>query len=216
MKVYVALFMLTVFVHAEDPKAPSWPSRFSQTFEESFSYPVVGQGQTKGTFFYDWEARRYRVDRDNGKWDRYCGTIFKLTNTPCSHIVVDGRRYLYFPEKNYCCMCCTTKGGCDVLKPNWMDGSIYEGEVTELDSNKKMRVFNQKGLQDNKVYYDVESGVMARIVQGTNDDQKFNVSSFNSNFDAGLLDLPGACDPNKKCGYLTICSALNAVKANIV
>ena len=46
--------------------------------------------ETSGKFFYDWTNKVYRVDRENGKGDRYCGSVWKLTDTPCSHIVVEG------------------------------------------------------------------------------------------------------------------------------
>ena len=46
---------------------------------------------TQGRFFYDFTNKRYRVDRDNGKGDRYCGSVYKLQNTPCSHIVTEGK-----------------------------------------------------------------------------------------------------------------------------
>ena len=212
----LSLITLSSFTTSTDPTAPSWPSRFSQTFIENFTYPIVGTGTTTGTFYYDWSNKRYRVDRENGKWDRYCGTIYKFQSTPCSHIVVDGMRYLYFPEKNYCCMCCTDKGGCGVLKPNWMDGSIYEGEIVEEGTGVKFDVFNNKGLQDNRVYYEQTTGRMARIVQGSNDDQKFSVSSFNDGFDDQVLELPQGCDPTKKCSMFSICGALDTVKVNSV
>ena len=30
------------------------------------------------------------------KLDRYCGSVYKFRDTPCSHYVKDGKRYLYF------------------------------------------------------------------------------------------------------------------------
>ena len=216
MKTIFLVLALLGLIRADDPKAPDWPSRFSQTFNEDLTYPIFGTGKTNGTLYYDWEAKRYRVDRDNGKWDRYCGTIYKFTDTPCSHIVVDGKRYLHFPDKNYCCMCCTTVGGCDVLKPDWMASAVYEGEVVDQKTQNKVQIFNNKGLQDNRVYYDEASGRMMRIAQGTNDDQKYSLESFNTDFDKSVLDLPQACDPTKKCSTFSICGALNSIQTNIV
>jgi len=39
------------------------------------TYPVFGTFTTTGSFFYDWTNVRYRVDRADGKWDRYCGSV---------------------------------------------------------------------------------------------------------------------------------------------
>ena len=54
-----------------------------------------------------------RVDRKSGWGDSYCTTtsfFFSfLKNTPCTHLVRDGKRYLHFPEHKYCCTCCTDK-----------------------------------------------------------------------------------------------------------
>jgi len=38
--------------------------------------------------FYDYDNLQYRIDRDNGRSDRFCGTTYDK-NTPCSHIVKD-------------------------------------------------------------------------------------------------------------------------------
>ena len=216
MKTLLLIIALVALARAADPTAPDWPSRFSQTFNEDLTYPIIGTGKTSGTLYYDWAAKRYRVDRDNGKWDRYCGTIFKFTDTPCSHIVVEGKRYLHFPDKNYCCMCCTDVGGCGLLKPDWMSGAVYEGEIIDEDTQVKLQVFNNKGLQDNRVFYDEATGHMTRIAQGTNDDQKYSVDSFNTDFADSILSLPAACDPNKQCSKFSICGALNVVQSNLV
>ena len=47
------------------------------------TYGPLGSSTTTGTFYYDANTARYRVDREDGKWDRYCGSVYKLTSTPC-------------------------------------------------------------------------------------------------------------------------------------
>ena len=92
---------------------------------------------TSGKFFYDFTNKRYRVDRENGKGDRYCGSVYQLKDTPCSHIVVEGsllililgKRYLYFPEKNDCCYCCDDVHGCGILTPDWAADAEFVGIV---------------------------------------------------------------------------------------
>ncbi len=66
------------------------------------------------------------ITRVNGKHDRYCGTV-KRQDTPCQHLVTDGRRWLVFPEANYCCMCCTAERGCGILKRDWLQDATFIG-----------------------------------------------------------------------------------------
>jgi hypothetical protein len=37
---------------------------------------------------------RQRIDRSTGKYDRYCGSV-RSDDAPCSHLVVEGERYVY-------------------------------------------------------------------------------------------------------------------------
>ena len=216
MKTFLCLISLMSLIHCADVTTPVWPDQFTQTFTEKLTYPIIGTGVTSGVFYYNWTTKQYRIDRVNGKWDRYCGSVYKFRNTPCSHFVNEGKRFLYFPEMNDCCMCCTDKGGCGILKPNWLDGSEYVGEQTSEDGTTQYQVFNQKGLQDNLAYFDKATGIMARIDQQPNDDQTYSVSSFNPQFDQKVLELPTICQANKKCSMFSVCGALNMVQANIV
>ena len=90
---------------ADQPADPRWPDVFQQDFKEKFYYPVLGTAWTKGTIYYDWPGRRYRLDRENGRYDRYCGFngIRKFQDTPCTHLVVNGVRWIIYPEKKDCC-----------------------------------------------------------------------------------------------------------------
>jgi hypothetical protein len=60
---------------------------------------------------------------------RYCMSIHPRTDTPCTHLVVSGQRYLIFPELGECCRCCSSAGGCGILDPNWLDAAEYTGQV---------------------------------------------------------------------------------------
>ena len=187
---------------------PVWPDKFEQTFNETFSYPLIGSSTTTGKFFYDWKNKRYRIDRVNGKWDRYCGPVYPFSNTACSQIVVEGKRYLYYPEKNYCCYCCDSSHGCGVLKPDWLATAAYLGTVDE--SGKTFQKYDMQGLQHNYYFssYD-DKRVMRRIVQEPNDIQEFDVESFVDTIrDENIFKLPSVCDPNKTCPTLSTCTAV--------
>ena len=114
------------------PSDPIWPNQFTQNFTETTNYEGIGTHHNTGTFYYDAISMRYRVDRDNGRYDRYCGVSgpYALEDTPCIHYVVDGNRYLHYPEKNECCYCCNSSHGCGMMKTDWLSGATFEGKTT--------------------------------------------------------------------------------------
>ena len=85
MKTFVAS-CIAVAVSAQDPEAPVWSKTFVQTFDEIVKYPVMSKKTTKGTYYYDVSDVNNtltRIDRDNGRWDRYCGLTHHLSTQPC-------------------------------------------------------------------------------------------------------------------------------------
>ena len=216
MKLTLIFLILTcLFFINSIPSTPRWPDQFEQSFTEKFSYAFL-KGTTKGNFFYDWPTRRYRVDRENGKYDRFCGSIYKFQDTPCSHIVADGNRYLYFPDKNYCCKCCENKDGCGVLKPDWLEG----GKFIDLEKDTNgvyLEKWDKPGMQSN-FYWGVHSNVeeeriMRRVDQVPNDMQDFDVSSFYRGIrDHKVFDLPSKCDPNFKCSWFSVCTITRGLR----
>eukprot|EP00850_Spirogloea_muscicola_P007035 SM000034S12789 [mRNA] locus=s34:748402:751003:- [translate_table: standard] len=118
--------------------------------------------RTAGAYLYDAAENRSRVDRADGRGDRYCGTAAPLSATPCSHLVVDGVRYLLFPDLRYCCTCCTAANGCGILARDWLAGAAYLGsdEVDGVVCDK----WNKPGLQNN-YYWQTPAGVPIRIYQ---------------------------------------------------
>ena len=44
---------------------PSFPNKFTQKFHETFSYLLLKR-ETEGTFYYNYDLKKYRVDRENG------------------------------------------------------------------------------------------------------------------------------------------------------
>lgn len=185
---------------------PTWPNQFEQSFDQTFWYPIIGSQKTTGKIYYDWTNQRYRIDRANGHYDRYCLPIYPFSNTPCQHIVVAGRRYLNFPEKNYCCYCCSADHGCGILKPNWLSEAVFEDYVEE--NGAMLERWNKKGLQDNLYFQDAKSKIMKRIDQKPNDLQDYDVSSYHSGIsDPSVFDLPEGCE-NTTCPTLSICSTL--------
>jgi hypothetical protein len=187
---------------------PVWPNQFEQEFVETFTYPLVGSGTSKGKFFYDWTNKVYRVDRDNGKWDRYCGTIYPLRSTACSHIVSEGIRYLYFPEKNYCCNCCSNENGCGLLKPDWLSTANFVEYVTE-ENGTIFEKWSAPGLQTNLYYASAKDRTPRRIDQQPIDIQEFDVNTYNATIsDPSVFNLPKECSKDSFCPFLSICTVV--------
>lgn len=190
---------------------PRYPDTFTQSFSEIFSYPVLGNHTTTGTFYYDWTTQRYRIDRANGRYDRYCGLngLKAFIDTPCSHIVVDGDRYLYYPERNECCFCCSADHGCGILRPNWMDAATYLG-VDSLNGVSAHK-WDNMGLQHNYYYETLEDEPLDRslvaIYQMTNDFQDYKQDRVLT-VDESKLQLPNICDKSKTCSLASTCTAL--------
>ncbi len=214
MKAYIIFLILICFTFAQDdPTPPVWPEQFEQTFNEDMSYYGIISGHTTGSFFYDYVNRRYRVDRANAKCDRFCGTVYKLQDNACSHIVVGGNRYLYFPDKNYCCNCCSDEHGCGVLVPNWLDGAKFIGLET-APNGTVLEKWDKQGIQNNFVYVTHDDKrIMTKIDQQPNDVQNFSVSSFYKGIrDPKVFDLPAKCDPELICPWDSICTVIRKKK----
>ncbi len=192
---------------------PTWPDQFEQSFEETNTYPIIGSHSTSGKFFYDYLSKSYRVDRTDGHYDRYCLSIYKFSTTPCSHIVQNGDRYIYFPEKDYCCFCCDASHGCGVLKPDWLEGATFE-EYVNGDDGVTYEKWNKPGLQSNYYWATADDRIMSKIDQRPNDVQNYDVKSFKKGItDKSVFDLPKQCDKNKTCPFLSVCTPLRSSAA---
>ena len=203
--IIISLFAISVTCQVA---APVWPNQWQEDFTETLSYSVIGSGTTTGSYYYDWTNQKYRVDRANGKWDRYCGSVEVFTDTPCSHIVVDGNRYLWFPQKNYCCFCCNAAEGCGVLSPNWLSAATWVG--TNTTNGYSVDVWDDKGLQDN--FYSAVAGTLipVEINQVPNDNQIFNPETYLPYIkDPSVFDLPSSqCTTSNTCPLLSTCTAV--------
>jgi hypothetical protein len=61
-----------------DPTPKDWPDKFKSSFTEKIYFPILGTRTTQGTWYYSFGTKNFRVDRDDGSRDRYCGLIFPL------------------------------------------------------------------------------------------------------------------------------------------
>ena len=201
------LFLLSLAV-ADVVNYPLWPDTFTQTFNETFKYPGGSYHYTTGTFYYNWTARAYRVDRANGRYDRYCGLngskMWK--NTPCSHYVSGGDRYLYYPVLDECCYCCSSEHGCGILRPDWMNNGTFLGQVDHLGISSYK--WDKQGLQHNYYFETVADNpldrVMLGIYQEPNDFQDFQLPRGVPIEDDFVL--PSKCKKNHECSLMSTCT----------
>jgi hypothetical protein len=143
----------------------------------------------------------FRVDRNNGNFDHYCGTVYWFANTPCTHLVRDGKRHLVFPEKKFCCKCCTV--GCGVVKPTWFQGGSAQGreDVNGTEAYK----YTVAGVQNN-YYYETAASKPKRLYQHPDSDMVWDSGYTESSIDPKVFELPtdmGDCE--QSCGMFTFC-----------
>jgi len=203
--------IILALVSAQTPLTPVWPNVFWQPFTETTSYPLIGSHSTTGSYYYDWTIQSYRIDRANGRYDRYCGLDgpYQFENTPCSQIVNNGNRYIYYSALNVCCFCCNAANGCGMLFPTWMANATYID--TEVHNGVQTYKWNKPGLQSNYIYETVGSvpvnRVTVSIYQVSDDDMEFGARS--TTLPNGILNLPSICTLSKTCST-GACEALRS------
>lgn len=172
---------------SEPPAAPVWPPRFQIDFDEE-TYFGLFTLRTGGRFWLDFGLRRQRMDRENGRGDRYCGSALPLASTPCTHLIVNGWRYLVFPRRKYCCKCCSSAHGCGMVRPDWLTNATYIGrdEVDGINTTK----WNQPGIQNN-FYWHSEDDVPMKIYMEPLEQMTFHRES--------IFSLPPGPDCSSPC-----------------
>ena len=194
-----------------DQQPKIWAENWQSKFEESSWYFLQGNLSTTGVMKYinNGKAAFTLVSRDNGRSDRYCGSIFPFSTTPCDNLVVDGNRYLIFKEKKYCCKCCNIKNGCGVIKRNWIENATFIG-TGELGSSK-VNNYLIKGLQNNYYSETIDGQKPKKLYQEPISDMIFDPDSYTENTvteaDFKLPDNFGDCD--RSCPLLSLCSLVS-------
>ena len=206
----IVLILNLGLVLAQIPASPMWPNTFWQNFTETTHY-VLGDHKTTGAYYYDWTVQSYRIDRANGKHDRYCGILgpYEFDDTPCNQYVTGGNRYIHYPEKRHCCFCCNSAHGCGMLFPGWMTNASYID--TEVHNGVQTYKWNKPGLQSNYIYETVGpvpvNRVTVSIYQVSDDDMEFGDRSLT--LPSGILNLPSICTLSTTCSSAA-CDALRS------
>jgi hypothetical protein len=131
MRQILLLLALAVAFLAASP--PNYNYAYHIAFDEAFTVNKTVY-RVNGQTFYDPANNRERVDRVNGRYDIFCGTVLPNVTTSCQHITADSKRWLVFPQRSQCCFCCDAAHGCGILKPDWLADAVYKGQDKIVDT----------------------------------------------------------------------------------
>ncbi|OMJ67562.1 hypothetical protein SteCoe_35241 [Stentor coeruleus] len=197
---FALLFAMTL---AATPLSPVWPNVFWQPFNEKTVHPQAGVHYNTGTYYYNYNLPASRVDRSNGQYDSFCGIGGPYANkdTPCTHFVVGGNRYLYYPDLNQCCYCCNSTMGCGVLLPNWMQNATYIN--TEVHEGILTYKWEKTGGQQNYLYETVNNVPTSRVTVSIYEepDNFMDFSHRNETLPNGIMNLPSICNLQNTCNW---------------
>ena len=84
---YLLPIVMVIMVACED--APIFPEQYTLDFNETAAIGPL-KGTTTGTNYVDGKNNRQTMTRANGHHDRYCGSVYKFSDTPCTHRVLNG------------------------------------------------------------------------------------------------------------------------------
>ncbi len=201
----ILLLIISVYGRHNGPQPPIWPAYWKSDFSETTK--LIDTHHTIGTIWYAStpSLNATRIDRANGRGDRYCGSEEPFENMPCSQFVVQGMRYLVYPTKKKCCACCSAAKGCGVVKRNWLTTANYTGQqkINGFIAN----TWEIKGLQEN-VWAQTLDGKPVQLDMKPNDNFLFDPKSFSTNpIPKEQFQLPDFCGSDvPRCGELTLCT----------
>ena len=207
MKALLAIAAVLVAGYSQTP--PVLGDSFQVNFDETFIKNST-KFKINGVWYLDAKGGRERVDRVNGRYDLFCGDVMPNVTTPCTQTTVDGKRYIIYPEKRYCCMCCDSAHGCGALKQDWLTGADFLGVERLIDTSYDK--WSLDGMFGYNHFWTSQGGNVPRRLDENGDhitDYLANTYA-NKTFDATYFALPTYC--TGKCPLATICGKLSAEK----
>lgn len=193
-----------------------WPLRFTADFNETSK--MYEWGKNNGTLYYDAQNNRETVERDNGRYDRFCGQVIKNEDTPCTHFILNSKSWIYsdkrfldFPKKKYCCFCCDGEHGCGITSRDWMvkSGGVYNG-TEQLDSKGPYQKWFIPGLQDNFYWNKDDSFKTPRKLDQMPNDLMDFYTYTEGKIDESKFTLPSYC--TSKCPDDSFCGRFRTTK----
>ena len=200
-------FLLLASVLSQQPTGPQWNTVWAQNFTlTSYGYPL-GTNSVGGTMYYNSQLGTQRIDRANGRYDGFCSQNewFMFMDTPCTHLINSGIRYLYYPALGVCCNCCSASDGCGILAPTWLSDAVYVGTYAY---NTTTQAYLWNKLDDyywetidatptNRVMLEMDDGISKKWV--------FNPSRTND-FPNSVFNVPTYCQSSLLCDANSFCA----------
>lgn len=203
MKLVFILTAVMAVTLCLDPAPPVWPGSFDQAFDEKF-IQANATFEVNGVMYYDATNNRSRLDRFNGRYDFFCGSVLPNVTTPCNQVVVAGKRWIYYPQRSQCCFCCDSAHGCGILKPNWLEGAVYLGDDTI--EGAKYHKWNKQGDVGYNYWWSSadDNNVPRRLDENGAHITEYNIHSYRvRDQDPKLFTLPAYCKDS--CANTTVC-----------
>lgn len=205
LKILAVVLCLAVSLQAPNP--PTMPTPFQIAFDEA----NLNNGSTvrvNGQWYYDVANNRQRVDRTNGRYSSFCGSVLPNTTTPCTHLTVDNKRWIIFSQKKQCCLCCDAAHGCGVLKKDWLADAEYLGVEKILDTNYNK--WNATG----RIFWvtDDDRVIPRRLDEGQSHVTDYLVHTFTTKaLSDSVFEVPSYC--TDECPATTVCGKFRGESA---
>jgi subtilisin family serine protease len=189
---------------------PRWPASFSANITEIRT--AKGSGNTTGSWAYDAQRRGMRVDRDDGEYDQLCGSAGGAER--CTVLATGGARYLIWPARSHCCVCCTDADGCGAETPGWLDNATYVGPDTF--SGVATDKFEIQGYKPNYWWQRVSDGAPVALQQADPHKAGQDLDAFDQStlsldpVDAAVFQVPQYC-PSSTTAKAGLCPGFCAL-----
>ncbi|KNC50256.1 uncharacterized protein AMSG_06413 [Thecamonas trahens ATCC 50062] len=132
--VALALAVASPTAAARPSTPPVLPPTYSVEMHE-YLHTAVPDKEYRWNISYaiSYELGSARQIHSAGQYDEICSSIpgHEHTGERCEVIINTDYRYVYLPDSDICCQCCTSGAPqyCGVVKPDWAANGTYIGEV---------------------------------------------------------------------------------------
>ena len=150
--------------------------------------------------WFDSENGMSRVDRTNGRYDPFCGTVLNAT-TPCTQLVRDGKRYMIYPFVRTCCQCCDSEHGCGIMRRDWLKEASFVGK-DELSG----QFFNKWNIEGRDYWSAItDQQTPRKLVEGGQIFKDFIMNTYSEeNIEYSIFALPSYCT-GAICSATSVC-----------
>ena len=207
---YLLLLLATAW--AQTPAFPLWNPVWYSNFTETRTYAAYGVSEVTGVWYYNASLNISRMDRSSGRNDPFCGMNdwFMFFDTPCTHLINNGIRYMVYPQLQICCNCCSDSDGCGIIKPTWLNGAQYLGQYLYGTPAVESYLWNQMGNSNNFYWETVDpvplNRVMLQLNNGGPDDEFIFPDGRFTDFPTNIFNVPTYCQSNIMCDDTSVCS----------